>query len=221
MAMNVPVRMIIMRAYAQEDFQIVGGPAWMNSARFDISAKAATSASAEQLSSMLRSLLAERFRFSSHSETRDLPRYVLVVAKKDGRLGPSLRRSDVDCDAIAAAAAGKDGGPPAVRAGESPPCSIAAGGFGLGHWAARDKPWPDITASLSKLIGRTVVDGTGLKGSFSADLNWSPDQATQDPDPNGPSIFTAIEEQIGLRVESRKGPVEVRVIDRMELPTEN
>jgi uncharacterized protein (TIGR03435 family) len=108
-----------------------------------------------------------------------------------------------------------------MRAGESPPCSIAVGGFGVGHWAARDRPWPDIAASLSKLMGRTVVDGSGLKGNFSADLNWSRDQAVQDPDSSGPSIYTAIEEQLGLRVESRKGPVEVLVIDRIELPTEN
>lgn len=70
-------------------------------------------------------------------------------------------------------------------------------------------------------MGRTVVDGTGLKGSFSDDLSWSPEQALQDSDSNAPSIFTAIDEQLGLKVESRKSPVGLLVIDRIELPTEN
>jgi uncharacterized protein (TIGR03435 family) len=219
---NYTLRNIVRNAYGLQDFQIVGGPDWFDSDRFDIVAKAANDAPPAQMIQMVRTLLAERFGLAVHTETRELPVYALVMARADGRRGPQLRPAAVDCAALLAAR-GRGAPPTPAQPGDRPVCGMrtvpgrmVAGGYALG----------DVARNLAPFAGRTVVDKTGLTGTFDLDLTWTPDQIPQAPltpgappiDANGPSIFTALQEQLGLKLDSQRGPVEVLVIDRAEKP---
>jgi uncharacterized protein (TIGR03435 family) len=239
-ATNVPLRLLIRNAYQLQDFQIVGGPSWIGSEHYDIVAKGEdglppeppsldrTSPNRVQL--MIRALLAERFQLVVHNETRELPIYALVLARSDGKLGPQLQKSEVDCNAVFAAARGRGGMPPPPgppQPGERPSCGIR---IGMGNLAMGGTPLSQFANSLAMFTGRTVQDKTGLTGNYDVTLTWTPDQMPQRPpgapepppiDPNGPSIFTAVQEQLGLKLESQKGPVAVLVIDRVERPKEN
>ncbi|HEY1307937.1 MAG TPA: M56 family metallopeptidase [Vicinamibacterales bacterium] len=212
---NMTLRGLIFFAYGLQGFQLVGGPDWVATERFDITAKAAADVpptpigrtSPEAL--MLRSLLEDRFRLSAHRETRDLPIYALVIARADGRLGPRLRQTTSDYCAKRFEAAGK--------AGES----IAPGGPVCGmrpsvnELTAGALPMNEFARFLALNTGRTVVDRTGLTGVWDFDLKYSPPNAPN-PDPDRPSIFTALQEQLGLRLDATTGPVEVLAIDRVE-----
>jgi uncharacterized protein (TIGR03435 family) len=237
-ATNIPLRLLIRNAYQLQDFQIVGAPSWINSERYDIVAKAEDGTPPEtpsldrtgpnRIQLMIRSLLAERFQLVAHDETRELPIYALVVARSDGKLGPDLKKSEVDCNAVFAAGRGRGmPPPPAPESGERPQCGIR---IGMGNLAMGGAPLPQFANSLAMFVGRTVQDKTGLAGNYDVTLTWTPDQMPQRPpgapepppaDPNGPSIFTALQEQLGLKLDSQKGPVSVLVIDRVERPKEN
>jgi uncharacterized protein (TIGR03435 family) len=231
-ATNVPLRFLIRNAYAIQDFQLVGAPDWIDSERFDIIAKAERDIGPpipggppSPLQLMLRSLLEDRFRLALHRDTRELPIYALVLARPDGKLGPQLQPSKTDCSALAGAR-GRNGLPPDPPSTSGrPPCGmrmmpgqLAAGGF----------PISQLAQQLSQSAQRVVIDRTGLTGNYDFDLKWTPDQLPQGAppgapapaiDPNGPSLFTAVQEQLGLKLESTKGPVEVLVVDRVERPT--
>jgi uncharacterized protein (TIGR03435 family) len=233
-ATNVLLKFLIAEAFmgpqpVHLSSRIVGGPDWIDSTRFDIIAKASTEfrSSPEgppnELFLMLRSLLEDRFKVRTHRETRELPVYELVVARADGKLGPQLRQSTANCD----------GPPPPRQPNEPPPCGamrgparVMAGGIPMRRFAEM------LTAIMAvgtpaSADGRLVVDKTGLSGRFAFNLAWTPEQmptAAPPPgippiDPNGPSLFTALQEQLGLKLESAKGPVEVLVIDSVERPT--
>jgi uncharacterized protein (TIGR03435 family) len=230
---NASLRTLIQAAYAITVSQIIGGPNWIDSERFDIHAKALAPTFVSQLQLMLRTLLLDRFKLVVHAETRQLPIYTLVVARSDGKLGPSLRRSDIDCVPILAASAIGQSPTPAVP-GKPAPCAI-------------ESPWPlaasaitmaQLTDYLSPRVQRDVLDGTRLTGYFDVELIWTPElpsaivAAPRPPgeplmlnnhvvDLNGPSIFTALQEQLGLKLDSEGGPVDVLVIDHVEHPTED
>jgi uncharacterized protein (TIGR03435 family) len=232
---------LIRSAYQVQEFQIVGGPEWINHDRFDIVANASREdADARNVPGepprqvlMLRSLLGDRFKLQVHKETRDMPVYAIVLARKDGSLGAKLRRSSVDCDAVNAARLRGDAPPP--PSDDLMPCSTSVG---PGRLTARSRTMPQIATSLSMLtstgssLNRLIVDRSGLQGSFDADLTFTPDNLPNfgpggpPPgmpaiDPNGPSIFTAIQEQLGLKLDPQRGPVEVLVIDRVDPPAED
>jgi uncharacterized protein (TIGR03435 family) len=229
--------MLIRNAFQLQDFQISGGPAWLGTDRFDIVAKAdgdiqppTPGGPPAPTQLMLRGLLADRFKLVVHHETRELPIYVLALARSDRSLGPQLRFSQVDCAARALergrAGAPTPGLPPL---GERPVCGMRVG---PGQMSGGGFPLSQLTGALSPIVQRVVVDRTGLAGNYDIDLTWTPDQMPSGPrpadapalaaiDPNGPSIFTAIQEQLGLKLDSQRGPVEVLVIDRVERPTEN
>jgi uncharacterized protein (TIGR03435 family) len=244
-ATNVPVRLLIQNAYRPlQGFQILGGPAWLSTDRFDIAAKASGDLAAAMstpgpqsndptpMQLAMRALLADRFKLMVHRETRELPTYTLVFARSDKKLGPGMHPAAVDC----AAARGRGGapapGPPPP--GERPACGMMSG---FGVLSAGGTTLAQLAAVLSNAVGRTVLDQTGLTSAFDIDLKWTPDQLPQRPpgapgdqpitvngtaiDPNGPSIFTALQEQLGLKLESTKGPMEVLVIDSIEQPTED
>jgi len=247
-ATNVTLRMMIRNAYQLQEFQITGGPSWIADERFDIAAKAEAGDTmgdpfrAEQTGQpsrgqlMIRALLAERFKLVVHNEEKEMPIYALVPARSDGKLGPQLKASEADCAAIVAAARARGGrgpmGPPPDpgRGGPPPPCGIR---IGPGNMAVGGSPMSQVATSLSMFAGRIVVDKTGLSGSYDFTLTWTPDQmpgAGQRPpgapepppiDPNGASLFTAVQEQLGLKLDSQRGPVAMLVIDRAERPTEN
>lgn len=164
---------------------------------------------------MLRSLLEDRFRLAMHRETREVPIYALVVARSDGRLGPQIRRPATDFCARRAKEAEK-GNPQPFGEGYQV-CGMRGNDQGLTAGAFPIRGFANFLASE---VARIVIDRTGLTGEWDFELKWSPPNA-QSPDPDRPSIFTALEEQLGLRLEPMTGPVEVMVIDRVELPTPN
>lgn len=225
LAVNTPLRLLIADAYIGNQpgaiDRIVGGPEWVQSARYDITAKAAREfrptppgPPAEMLL-MIRSLLEDRFKLKVHREPRELPAYELVVIRP-GAAG--LRKSDVDCDALFAA-----GQVTRPEAGIRPRCGISNGPVG---------PTGDIgliagAFSMSQFAqflqrqGRPVIDKTGLSGRYDFDLAFAPlgSSAPDAPsDPARPTFFVALEEQLGLKLQSTKGPLDVIVIDSIEQP---
>jgi uncharacterized protein (TIGR03435 family) len=206
-ALNAQVSVLIAIAYATPQgalrpSQVVGAPNWLGSERYDINARAPDGAAlpidatVADMKPLLQSLLEDRFKLVTHVETRQLPIYALVRARPDGPLGPKLALSSVDC-AKEPARCGFKGGPGRVTG------SALTSGV--------------LLQLMALATDRVVVDRTGLTGRFDIELEWSPDQMATDK----PSIFTAVQEQLGLKLESTRGPVEVLVIDRVERPTED
>jgi len=226
-ASNISLKELIAAMWRIPEFQISGGPAWLGSARYDISAKPENAPKDDEILPMAQSLLADRFQLRVHRETKELPILALVVARNDGKLGVGLARStETDCaapdpsKAPARPEAGKPFAPSCGRINRSPRL-VRATSISLSV----------LAQSLSEILGRTVVDQTGLTGNFNVTMEWTPDDAQLSLLPldasrlsvesAGPSIFAAIQEQLGLKLESRKGPVEVLVVDRAEKPSEN
>jgi uncharacterized protein (TIGR03435 family) len=230
-ATNVPLRLLLRQAFNVQDFQIVGGPDWISSDRFDVIAKAPEGSefSADTMRPMLRSLLVERFRLAFHNETRDMPVYALMKARPDGKLGPGLTPAAVDC--AAAGRGRRGGGPPAPpQPGQKLECGFM---IGPGRMNVGGMPMTNLAQALSPMVGRIVLDKTELTGSYDYELTYTPEGiasgfpgggppllngAPPPIDPNAPTIFTALQEQLGLKLDSQRGPVEVVVIDRLEPP---
>ena len=237
---NMPLRELVRFAYQVQDFQLEGVPAWASTERYDIIAKAEgdpppvlPGTGPDQLMLMLRTLLAERFQLKLHNETKEMPIYALVRLRPD-RLGPRLEQSTVDCVTLiqsmqaAARAGGPAPTPPPPDASGRPTCGIR-GGFG--SLAGNGFPLNQLSATLSQMVRRTVIDRTGLSGTWAFDLKFTPDAGQLPPgaspngpdapviDPNGPSIFTAVQEQLGLKLDATRGPVEMLIVDRLERPT--
>jgi uncharacterized protein (TIGR03435 family) len=225
-ATNVPLKMLLRQAYNVQDFQVVGGPEWLASDRFDVVAKASEEGiNFETMRPLLRSLLADRFKLKVHNETRQMPIYALVKARSDGTLGPSMKPSSADCAALMGRRGG--GPPPAPPApGQPGDCSFI---IGIGKMSVGGMPISNLATALSPMVGRIVLDKTGLTGNYNYELTYSPEQLSGLPpvlngtavtvDPNMPSIFTALQEQLGLKLDPDKGPVDVLVVDSAEQPT--
>ena len=239
-AINVPLADLVRFAYAERGPDGIlsplppnrmsaaatwaGGARALQSDKFDVIATTDPGASQEQVFLMLRALLAERFKLVVHRDTRDLPIYALVIARKDGRLGPRLRPSNVDCAAV------PNDTPAASPAGAfvAEPCK------GLRNVPGKATGRAVTIATLARLMSgwvddhRPVEDRTGLAGNFDIDLDWTPDRpppadapALPATDSNGAGLFTALQEQLGLKVESRKNSIDMLVVDHAEPPTEN
>lgn len=218
-ATNVTVRFLVKSAYGLHDDQVVGGPAWMNSDRFDIAARADNYTTASGFRDaarlMLRPLLADRFKLVLASDRRELPVYALMLARA-GRLGPQLRRFDAaDCDAgrkVLAPVAG------ALEPGAELPCGAEI--YRPGHLAARGLELSLFALNVSRYTDHVVVDRTGLTGKFDWELQWIPDDAERDAatPPAGPSLPSALEEQTGFRLRGQRALVDVRVVERLERP---
>jgi bla regulator protein BlaR1 len=230
-AANASLRILILRAYQISENQLVGAPDWAQDERFDINAKLEREPPSvprgqpgERLLA-LRSLLAERFKLLIHRETREFPMYALVMARADRKPGPLLKPSLIDCspEATQARMAAIQAGKPVSGVCGRRVASglIQFGGLPLSEFAGALSNSPDI--------GRSVVDRTGLTGNWDFELTYTPDRLPfrppgQDPpafDPNGPSLSTAMQEQLGLKLESIRGPMEVLVIDSVERPSPN
>jgi uncharacterized protein (TIGR03435 family) len=144
-----------------------------------------------------------------------MPIYELVLARADGRLGPKLQVSSVDCEAMRGR--GRGGPPPAPPSPtERPMCGIR---FSPASLAGGGMPIVQFARVLSQSVQRIVVDRTGLTGNYDFDLSWTPDQMARGADATGASIFTALQEQLGLKLDAARGPVDVLVIDHVERPT--
>jgi len=230
-AVNVTAAMLIRFAYELPDFQIFGGPAWISSDRFDVAAKADSDAPIAQERLMLRRLLVDRFKLTTHTEIRELPIYALVMARSDGRVGPQLRPSAADCTRAAPSAflgigLSPSGGPPACGYfGMAPGTDFRSG---RGGFAFRGMTMAALAKILVPMVRRSVSDQTGLTGYFDADFDFLAEVGPPPPPPglpdpfdraSFPTVFTVLPEQLGLKLESRRGPIEVLVIDRAEPPT--
>jgi len=223
---NMLARELIQFAYLpRQPFQLVGGPSWISNDRFDMVAKIEGDAPPPTLPGVepdafmiaMRTLLADRFKLKVHHEQREMDIYALVPAKPANGPGAGLKQSTTDCEALVQAA---------TRGGLTRP---ASGTPVCGLWGTPGEirmggfPLSLLANALSRMTGRMVIDRTGLTGNWDLTLTFA-EQRSQPgvdlpaSDPSAPSIFTALREQLGLKLESTKGPVDVVVIDSVERP---
>jgi uncharacterized protein (TIGR03435 family) len=223
---NATLREILEYAYELQRFQLVGSLVPVDSARWDITATlgdAAATAGPETIGTAVRALLAERFALVVHRETRTLPVYALRLVR-DGVPGPALAKSATDCPALMAAAR-RGGGPP-------PPQAQKCGFRGrIGSLQSNGMPLTELALALATRVERPVVDQTELAGTWDLTLTYgadpaqiapgtlAPDAPAPAPNPDAPSLFTALQEQLGLRLVSTTAPVDVLVVDRVSRPT--
>jgi uncharacterized protein (TIGR03435 family) len=225
-AINAPLRHVIATAYEIPAARVLGGPSWLGDAaldmrsiggdRFDILATLPDGATAREVPAMLRALLAARFALTAHTEHRESPVYALVVRRAEGTLGPRLRRATTECAAIEAA--GET--PPAAGAGERGPCDAEIGGELVG----RGQRLTALARMLTLFAGRPVVDRTALDGAFDFDLDFPELDTPRDQSAGGDvggGVFTAVEEQLGLKLESSRAPLDFVIVDAVSRPTEN
>jgi uncharacterized protein (TIGR03435 family) len=193
-ATNITVKELILLAFGVKDYQIERAPGWVDGERFDINAKASSAkpTSLEDEKSLVRELLAARFHLTTHRETKQMPVYLLVVAKTGPKLTPNNEGSG------------------------------ARTRKGCGHLAGTRLTMDVIATVLSRQFERDVLNRTALPGKYDFQLDWTPDSG---PCPAAaealPSIFTALQQQLGLKLESAKGPVNFLIIDHVERPSEN
>ena len=216
MATNVPLTDLVRTAFELQPQEMVIGdraPAWITTDRWDIEAKAAGEPGPQQMRAMLRNLLLNRFKLVTRREARNMPTYAIVLARSDRQFGPQLRRSTLDCEAQVAASR-----VPGTTPGTVQQCG---GRSGRGTIATFGVPLSSFAKSLSAVAGRFVFDATGLTDRFALDLRWTPDpESGAAPPADGVSLFTALQEQLGLRLEPRQAPVDVFVIVSAERPAE-
>lgn len=208
-AVNLAIRDLIQFAYDLPKSQITGGPAWLDSTMFDVDAKADSSVDSmlraspsdqarQKKQEMVKALLVDRFKLKVHEETRELPIYTLVVAKGGSKIMPSqVNGTTID-----------------PRRSQL-------------HVAGSDDTIALLSRQLAELLGRVVVNETGLAGRYDITLRWTPDDGPAPllngaPDPSAPpGLFAAIQEQLGLALKSARGPVPILVVDSADLPTAN
>jgi uncharacterized protein (TIGR03435 family) len=202
LADNVTVFNLIQQAYHVFGFQIVGAPGWLERERFDIQAIAPSTATVRQ-EVLLQRLLEDRFGLLLRRETRESDIYELVVARADGRLGPNLRSFTGECT---------------PRPGSQSPCRMRNG---PNFTDAVGIPFSRLVDQVIGNVNRIVIDKTGLTGSFDFSYKWATDLPATDAGDRRVSFMTALEEQLGLRLERTTGPVDVLVIESVERPTPN
>jgi uncharacterized protein (TIGR03435 family) len=218
---NTPIWMVLTSAF-ELGFQterVVGAPDWTKAERFDLIATLPEGTGRAQLSEMLQAMLADRFHLAAHRETRDAPIYALVVARADGRLGPRLRPSTIDCEARRAAGAAV----PTAADGKDPLCKSQIDSAIMG----RGQRISELARMLAPFAERTVIDRTRLTGAFDFDLTLPAQNAGKRPgeasvasanDPAG-GIFTVLQDELGLKLEPARAPLEFVVVDRIARPT--
>jgi bla regulator protein blaR1 len=235
-ATNAPVSYLIRFAYEPspwnrdlDSFQMSGGPDWLTADRFDVNAKAPADVPLIQMRRMVQALLIDRFKLRVRYETRERPLYRLVLARADGRLGPQLRPTALKCAQPIDPFAGfpRGDGVPCGYFGMSPTIDP---GSGTSNQAFRGMTMEGFARRLQSYLGRAIVDRTGLAGYYDGDFEFTAEIAIPPPPPGRPhpyegrvfpSIFSVLPQQLGLRLESGRGPVDVLVIESIERPTEN
>ena len=210
-ATNVSLRHVIRTAFQLQDDQIVGAPSWLDTDRFDINAKAPDDTRPEQIVSMLRTLLADRFKLTTRRDMREIPVLALERVKRDGSLGREMRPTA--CPAVE------------IDLKQPKPCANISNGSNF--LTLRGMPVAQFAQYLAPYVNRVVVDRTGLDGRYDIVLKWSPEQLAGAPGPapaepqERPGLFTALQEQLGLKLEASREIVDVLVIDSVERPTPN
>jgi uncharacterized protein (TIGR03435 family) len=246
---NLPLRLLVRVAYKLEDEQVSGGPDWQLSQKFDINAKAEDGEpdSVDAMRERVALLLTDRFKLKSHVESREMNVSALVIADKDGKLGPNLRKSTAECgdqlaesrkmaeelrknpaNAMAAMAQMKCGIIPQPQPGPNGQMTLMIKGMG--------QPMENLVSTVNQLLGRSVVDKTGLTGLYDFEMempldpemlrraaaqlgvNAAPGAGANAPQYDGPALGTILQERLGLKLDSQKAPVKVLVIDSAEMP---
>jgi uncharacterized protein (TIGR03435 family) len=221
---NTPLKFIILYAWRLMDHEVIGVPGWAEDTSFDITGvyPADLPTTPDDVRLMLQQLLRDRFRFQLHSEKRVIPAYDLTLLHKNGELGANLKPSSLDCEKLIAEKRPlrEAGGPSVVSPnGKRPACSVFATRRYLTGGAVTMQ---QLSTTLQSMLGKPVVDRTGLDGRFDAEAKWSLLDDTGDtPQGDSPSIFYAVREQLGLRLDPHKEPFDVMVIDRLTQPTAN
>jgi uncharacterized protein (TIGR03435 family) len=221
---NTPLGFIVLDAYQLLGHQLVDTPDWIWTTAYDVTATYPGGVKPDdaRVREMLQQLLEERFQLRVRRETRELPAYRLLTARSDGRLGPRLVRSNVDCEKWIAEKRPQigEGGPSPVPGGRRPACMMSANRRGFLTGGTRTMK--ELALTLQSFVERPVVDSTTLAGTFDVDLIWD---SSTDPGgrpaaaADGVSLFTALQEQLGLRLESGRNAFEVVVIERIEPPS--
>jgi uncharacterized protein (TIGR03435 family) len=234
-ATNTALRTLILRAYGLHDSQLIDAPEWTAEERFDIAAKAeqAPAGGPDALMPMLRTLLAGRFQLKTRMETRVLPAYVLVHARRDQQLGERIRPTQADCtkarvmtqkELIATA---KDAWPPCGQSIAISFVTTSSDGTEGSRIRVRRSAvaMKDFATMLQGNVGRPIVDRTGLEGLFDVEYTFAPQPSTAPTElaagANVPPLFVALEEQLGLKLESERAEVPVLVIESVDRPSEN
>ena len=227
-ATNVPLFFLILDAYQIKGHQLIGAPDWTWDKAYDINATFPDGKrpAVSQIYLMEQSLLQDRFDLRLHPEKREIPAYDLVLARKDGRLGPQIHKSSMDCaDWIAKGRPKIDPAPKSSvsASGERPTCSLLATRTWL---SGGGRTMQDLAGPLEAMVDQPVVDKTGLTGAYDIDLQWArtdlhADGSAAAPSGEAPSLFTAVEEQLGLRLVPHKQAFDVLVIDHVQPPTQN
>jgi uncharacterized protein (TIGR03435 family) len=213
-------RLVAMAFRVQMD-QVVNARGWETSDLYDMLVKVRNGGAVniDTIGQIARELLVDRFSGRTHMDTRELPVYLLTRSRPDGTLGAHLAPAQMDCTLR--------GGAPPPRAAGDPPPSAAASRSGLTQRGGRIEmggfPIASFTRTLAPLVGRVIVDRTGLEGNWDLDLEFALDQpgaaAAQASD--APSLFTALQEQLGLKLDSGRTAVPVVVIDSVSRPSED
>jgi uncharacterized protein (TIGR03435 family) len=243
---NLPVRMLIAVAYETQDFRVAGGPPALMTAKYDITAKAPGAAmlGQKQIRPLLKNLLIERFKLKTHTEPREMAAYDLVIVRSDGRLGPDMKPSTSDCSNVeelnakrVEAVAKGDFSAVMPKPGEALRCAIApnlAGGPANISMHGDGQEIKQLIEQLTQLVGRPIRDKTGLTGRYDFDMkldlaqllavargmgvNVPPGAEANLPQSDGTSLTTALKEQLGLKLDSVRAPIDVLVIDNVEAP---
>ena len=236
-ATNVTLGMLIRLSHQLQDNQIVGGPPWLFSDRFDVRGSGTAPGREGAMFPKLQTLLADRFSLVTHTDKRELPMFALVLARRDGKIGPKMQTSTAgDCPSPPGPGAGRGNPPPPAQMSpaQMQRCGIV---FGPGRLSGGNLSMAQLATNLSRIVGSIVVDKTNLAGNFELTLEYAADPnmggrgdfqglppplagaGPERPATDSPSIFSALQEQLGLKLESTKGPVDVLVIDRADKPT--
>jgi uncharacterized protein (TIGR03435 family) len=201
---NMSIRTLIRNVYRLQYSQLAGGPGWLTNERWDILAAGASAANMDEMLECIKALLHDRFKLAVHTEIRDAPYYALVMDRGDRRPGPLLDSDATDCRAL-------------LPGDERCAARRAGGALRMSGATMRD-----VAFSLSRMTDRPVIDQTGLTGAYQFELTWDPNAASVSTAGNNrASLFTALREQLGLRLDSRQGPVEFLVIDAAQRPVED
>jgi uncharacterized protein (TIGR03435 family) len=230
-ATNIPLEFLIQIAFQRPEYEIAGMPDWARTARFDVDARSDRTPPPPpvEVLRMVQTLLSDRFKLVTHIETRRIPVYALVAARS-GQLGPQLRVHADDNGCIDRSKYVPAGIPDAAKQLPTPVCGGWSGAPNLGRLAGQRVELSVFGRNLSGQLGRPVIERTGLTGPFDLTMEWMPQgdltpeaRAILDASPNldRPSIFTAVQEQLGLRFVPETAPFEVLVIDSVERPSEN
>jgi uncharacterized protein (TIGR03435 family) len=214
---NASFRAVINFAYHPAGREITGGPGWLETERYDITAMGDPGSKAVDIEEMMRSLLADRLHFAMHYEERDRPIYAITVAAPDGRLGPDLRHTPTPCS--------RDGitTPNPTAANGAPLCGMSAGTTPRGTAVLKGGgiSMSELAAALRVPDGRVAIDMTGLAGTYEFTLEYAPLPLSASSDSEGAQLITAMREQLGLALTAERAPLPVVVVDHVERPAQD